>query len=95
MLLAVQKVAENAKSCSKVAEHNLFMRNHGLKRSGQNRAYGEDDGADQWYCGSIARWYSGSIAKISRAAIYFAGSLLTGFGVCGSFAKSVELQPLP
>ena len=24
-LLAVQKVAENAKSCSKVAEHNLFM----------------------------------------------------------------------
>ena len=25
MLLAVQKVAENAKSCSKVAEYNLFM----------------------------------------------------------------------
>ena len=25
MLLVLQKIAQNAKSCSKVAEHNLFM----------------------------------------------------------------------
>ena len=49
------------------------------ERSGQNSAYAKDDGADKWYCGSIA--------KISRTAIQLTGFFLTGVGVCRSFAK--------
>ena len=36
-LLVLQRVAQNTKSCSKVAEHNLFMPTHGRNENSMNR----------------------------------------------------------